>query len=525
MFLLFVGIIIIFLFGAFYSFGPGGRGGAAGRAKSESGRKVSNIVASVNRTNIGRIEFDHRYIMAAHNAPGGSLVTEARYLKSNLLDAMIEHILMQEAEKKEGVSVSGKEIEEKRQKLADEAIKSEFPETADLVHYLKKKQISAEEFRAKLIKDQFSDEKAIREQLMQEKLEKTIKDKVQPNEEQIKDSYTEVHARHILICPKDMKKKMQAEEAKAGKQQVQTQQDWDAMAKKKADDLLVQIKGGADFVKLADENTDDPSGKGKGGDLSWFKRGMMVPEFDQVAFALQPGQVSEVVKTQFGYHIMKVEDRRQKLPDDFDKEKAKYTTQVTEELKNQAWTQYRAALKKQAKIEIADSELNGYEKLKDGKEEEAAGFLAKAAQEDPQNMGARWELAQIYEHAGKKDEAMQMMAEITQSEQGAGAVQVRMAYAKLLQDAGKSTEAIEQYKAASDWASGLDFQNYFIHTQLKKTFEELKQTDLVTAEGKWMDDFQKQQKDNPGMGMGGMGMGGMGGGMPMPIQIPAGAEK
>ena len=521
MFLLFVGIIVIFLFGAFYSFGPGGRGGAAGRAASEKGRKVSNIVASVNGVNIGRIEFDHRYVIAAHDAPSGALVTEARYIKTNLLDGLVEHILMQEAEKKEHISVSGKEIEEKRQKLAEDAINQEFPEKSDLVRYLKKKQVSYEDFRAKLIKDEFSDDKPIREQLMQEKLEKAVKDKVQPTEEQIKDSYTEVHARHILISPKDMKKKVTEEEAKAGKQQVQTQQDWDALAKKKADDLLVQIKAGADFVKLADENTDDPSGKGKGGDLGWFKRGMMVPEFDKVAFSLQDGAVSDVVKTQFGYHIIKVEERRQKLPDDFDKDKAKYTTQVTEELKNKAWTDYKAALKDQAKIVVVDSELNGYEKLKDGKEDEAAAYLAKAAQEDPQNMGARWELAQIYEHAGQKDYAMQTMAEITQSEQGAGAVQVRMDYAKLLQEAGKTAEAIEQYKAASDWASGLDYQNYFVHTQLKKTFGELKQADLVTAEDKWMADFQKQQKDNPGGGMGGMGMGGMGGGMPMPIQIPA----
>jgi hypothetical protein len=68
-------------------------------------------------------------------------------------------------------------------------------------------------------------------------------------------------------------------------------------------------------------------------------------------------------------------------------------------------------------------------------------------------------------------------------------------------------------------------QNYMIHMQLKKTFGDLKQADLVATEDKWIADFQKQQKENPTAGMGGMGMGGMGGGMQMPIQIPAGAGK
>jgi parvulin-like peptidyl-prolyl isomerase len=80
--------------------------------------------------------------------------------------------------------------------------------------------------------------------------------------------------------------------------------------KDKAQGILQRIKNGEDFNKLADENTEDPSGKGKGGDLGWFGKGQMVPEFEKAAFALQPGQVSEVIKTDFGYHIIKVEERR-----------------------------------------------------------------------------------------------------------------------------------------------------------------------------------------------------------------------
>jgi peptidyl-prolyl cis-trans isomerase D len=84
----------------------------------------------------------------------------------------------------------------------------------------------------------------------------------------------------------------------------------DADAKAKADDLLKQIKGGANFADLAQKNSDDPGSKVQGGELGWLDRGRTVPEFDKVAFSLPPGQTSDVIKTQFGYHILQVEDKK-----------------------------------------------------------------------------------------------------------------------------------------------------------------------------------------------------------------------
>src|SRR4051812_17349838 len=98
----------------------------------------------------------------------------------------------------------------------------------------------------------------------------------------------EVHARHILVATED--------EAKA---------------------IIEQLKGGADFAALAKEKSKDPGGQ-DGGDLGYFTKAQMVPEFAEVAFKMYPGQLSNPVKTQFGWHVIKVEDKRTKEAPPFD---------------------------------------------------------------------------------------------------------------------------------------------------------------------------------------------------------------
>src|ERR1700761_7655544 len=129
----------------------------------------------------------------------------------------------------------------------------------------------------------------------------------------------------------------------------------DEAAKQKAEGILKQIKAGGDFAALAKANSDDPGSKEQGGELGMIQRGVTVPEFEKTAFGLQPGQVSDVIKTQFGYHIIKVEEKQTAHLKPLDEVK----TQILATLTRQQEADQQATFAQQIAAEAAK---NGLEK-------------------------------------------------------------------------------------------------------------------------------------------------------------------
>jgi len=126
--------------------------------------------------------------------------------------------------------------------------------------------------------------------------------------------FDEVRVRHILISTQP---KPAGEEESEGAKDKDKKDKKEAPkpptkeeAKKKALAVLERVRKGEDFAKLAKEVSDDPGSKEKGGEYDFFAKGAMVPEFEEAAFKLKPGEVSEPVETPYGFHIIKLEDRR-----------------------------------------------------------------------------------------------------------------------------------------------------------------------------------------------------------------------
>ena len=122
-----------------------------------------------------------------------------------------------------------------------------------------------------------------------------------------------------------------------------------AVVRKQAEDVLKQVKAGADFAGLAKKYSEDDASKATGGDLDYFSRGRMVPEFENAAFGMQPGQVSDLVTTQYGFHIIKVVDKKPASTRSLDEVRA----QITDQLQFQ-----RAQEAVQSQAQAADAQID-----------------------------------------------------------------------------------------------------------------------------------------------------------------------
>ena len=198
---------------------------------------------------------------------------------------IVQELLWQEAQRR-GFIAEDALVDARLQEM-----KSGFDREQDFLFRIEEGGFTEESYRDD-IKQQVSVRKMVSEGMTEETAvtDEDVEDFYNNNLEQM-GTPTEVRARHILISP-DSTSLADHQAAKA-----------------EADSILVEFREGADFVELATNRSQGPSAA-KGGDLGYFGPGAMVPPFEKAAFAMQPGEVSEVVQTQFGYHVIRLEDRR-----------------------------------------------------------------------------------------------------------------------------------------------------------------------------------------------------------------------
>lgn len=218
-------------------------------------------------------------------------------LEKEILEQMInDNLLLIQAQKDTTIEVTSKEVETAVEEQMKK-VKSQFSLEEAFQDQLKTERLTENELKKKY-KEQ------IKKQMLIDKLTSKKLSQVSVSTKEVKDFY-EAYKDSIPNQPESIKLSHILLEIKP------SQSTMDSL-KKKAEMVLDLVRKGEDFAKLAEEYSDDPSGK-NGGDLGFFKKGDMIEKFEKVAFALNPGETSDLVETEFGYHIIKVEDKKDDL--------------------------------------------------------------------------------------------------------------------------------------------------------------------------------------------------------------------
>ena len=311
---------------------------AVSQAKSVKDVNSQAVAVTVNGTVIteGQIEaiLNPQMEQMAVRIPENMIPKYRQQIRKRIIDQLVVEELLAQREKQKNIDVNQSEL--------DQQINKQMAE----------QNLTVDEFKAllKAYGTSFANyQQDIRKRMMFEKLMETeFAQKIQaPTAEQVKAYYDEnlqqfsepekIHAKHILIKPEDGNDPNQAK----------------LRAKAKAQEILGQIKAGADFNDLAKQHSACPSGKG-GGDLGVQPKGTFVPEFEKAAYALKPGQLSDVVETGFGFHIIKLIEHTDANMMPFDKAKEKIIQILTNNQKEQIVIDYIQKMRAEADVKFAN---------------------------------------------------------------------------------------------------------------------------------------------------------------------------
>lgn len=290
---------------------------------------LPDVVARVNGESVKKADFE-RMIRTIEGRAGQPIPADRRdEILRGALDQLVVYTLLAQESKARGIKVDDAEVNQKMQEL-----RGQFPSQQAFDQALKDRGMTEDSLRRDASVD-----------LSVNKLMDTeVASAPAPTDADVKDFYD-----------KNPEKFKQEEQVRASHILIRVDQNAPAATRAKAkaqiESILKQARAGADFATLARKYSQDGSAP-QGGDLNYFSRGQMVPQFDDVAFKLKVGQISSVVTTEFGYHIIKVTDHKPGRTVPFDEAKPRIAQFLTEQKKHQQADAYIDSLKKKSKIEI-----------------------------------------------------------------------------------------------------------------------------------------------------------------------------
>jgi peptidyl-prolyl cis-trans isomerase C len=290
--------------------------------------ELPDVLARVNGEPVRKADFDR--LVKNMELGGGPIPAERRdEVLRGALDQLVTYTVMKQEAGARSVAVSDAEVEGRMKQM-----QGQFPSEGEFQKALAARNMTVEQLRADTKIDM----------MIGKMMEAEVAAEAAATDAEARDFYAKnpdkfkqgeaVRASHILIMANE-------KTGEAAKKQ----------ARAKIDGLLKRVRAGEDFARLAKENSQDGSAA-QGGDLNFFGRGQMVPPFEQAAFALKPGEVSDVVTTQFGYHIIKVTERRAETAVPYEQVSGRIVEFLSGQKKQQKANAFIEAAKKKARIEV-----------------------------------------------------------------------------------------------------------------------------------------------------------------------------
>jgi peptidyl-prolyl cis-trans isomerase C len=292
--------------------------------------QLPDVLARVNGEAVNKAEFD-RALSALEARNGGPVPAEQRdRILRQVLDQIVEYKLLIQESRSRKIAAPDTEVDERMKQ-----IQAQFPTEDAFKQMLTSRKTTIDQVRSDIRQDI----------TVQKLIADAIADKVAVKPEQVTDFYAK--------NPDQFK---QPERVRASHILIMVAKDSDAAAKTaartKAADILKDVKAGKDFAALAKQHSQDPGSAPNGGDLGFFQQGQMVGPFNDVAFKLAPGQVSDLVETEFGFHIIKVAEKQgpRSVPlDEVRPQLEQYLERMNREQQTDAFVN---GLKTKGKIEI-----------------------------------------------------------------------------------------------------------------------------------------------------------------------------
>jgi peptidyl-prolyl cis-trans isomerase C len=291
--------------------------------RDRAGSPEGEVLATIDGQTISLSEFEKELVtfQAQYDRLFPAAGKVPQNLKLTLLGQMIERKLLAQEARRLGIEVTEEELS-----AGVDQIQKDYPEDG-FDRTLETEYINLEDWKRRL-----------KENLLTRKLiEQVILPRVSITDEEAQ-SYYQDHLPDYEV----------PEQVQARQIVVETEQE--------ARDILRRLKWGEDFAKIARESSLSPDGE-KGGDLGFFSRGQMPPDFDQVVFSLRPGRLSKVVESPYGYHIFIVEKKRPARRLEFSEVKEKILKKLKQEKQEQEYLAWLTELKSRAEIRINQAYL------------------------------------------------------------------------------------------------------------------------------------------------------------------------